>query len=194
MSVQSIKELSEEIRACVHCAAQIEHSPKPIFQAGAEARVLIIGQAPGRLTHLSGKPWDDPSGVRLREWLGLNDEEFYDPEKVALVPMSFCFPGSGKSGDLKPLKDCAALWHERLLQRMPQVQLIVVIGSYAQTAYLDTGGRNLTEIVRNYELFLPRYFPLPHPSPRNRFWLKKNPWFEGRVLCELRQKVCEILQ
>jgi uracil-DNA glycosylase len=152
--------------------------------------MAIIGQAPGTKVHETGIPWDDPSGRQLRKWLGVTDEVFYDPSMIALIPMGFCYPGKGKSGDLPPRPECAPLWHEALLRKMPELQLIVVIGIYAQAYYLKGDAKkNLTETVKAYHDYLPEHFPLPHPSPRNRFWLSKNQWFEKEVVPELKKRV-----
>lgn len=144
--------------------------------------------------HESGIPWNDPSGSELRRWLGVTEERFYDPEAFGLMPMGFCYPGKGKSGDLPPRPECAPLWHERLLRAMPRVELTLLIGGYSQSYYLGAAaGVNLTETVRHFRNYLPRYLPLVHPSPRNRIWQRKNPWFETQVLTELRIRVRDIL-
>jgi len=169
--------------------------PRPIVTAHPDAKIVIIGQAPGSKVHASGIPWNDASGKRLREWLNISDEVFYDETKVAIVPMGFCYPGKGKTGDLPPRPECAPQWHAALFQKMPKLQLIIVIGMYAQKYYLGKRvEKNLTETVKAYKKYLPVYFPLPHPSPRNRFWLQKNPWFEKEVVDELRKKVIEIIK
>jgi uracil-DNA glycosylase family 4 len=186
--------LLAEIRACRVCEAHLPHGPRPVVQAGTTARLLIVGQAPGRRVHDTGIPWNDASGELLRKWLGMARETFYDDRRVAIVPTAFCYPGKGKSGDLPPRPECAPLWHERLLAQLPQVELTLLIGRHAQQWYLRENGKpTLTETVEAYEQYLPRYFPLPHPSPRNRLWLKNNPWFETRVLPALRRQVESIL-
>jgi uracil-DNA glycosylase len=173
----SLKQLLTEIKRCTACKAHIE--PRPVVQAGKRAKILIVGQAPGRAVHESGIAWDDASGDRLREWMGFGKEDFYDSAQVAIVPMGFCYPGTGDSGDLPPRKECFPLWHARLLREMPEVRLTLLVGQYAQRAYLQgKGERNLTETVRNWRGYLPRYLPLPHPSPLNNLWLAKNRWFE----------------
>lgn len=155
--------------------------------ASSQSRIVIIGQAPGSKVQQSGVPWADQSGKLLRAWLGIDEALFYDATKIGIVPMGFCYPGKGESGDLPPRPECAPLWHPQLFEKMTQIRLILLIGQYAQRYYLqDQVRRNLTETVRNFESYLPAYFPLPHPSPRNRFWLAKNPWFEADVLPQLK--------
>ena len=189
-----MQELLSEIRSCEVCKAHLPLGPRPIVAAHEEAKIVIVGQAPGTKVHQTGVPWDDPSGRQLRKWLGVTDEVFYDETKIALIPMGFCYPGKGKSGDLPPRPECAPLWHEPLLSKMPSIELIVVIGSYAQGYYLkEKREKNLTGTVKMYKNYLPRYFPLPHPSPRNRFWQSKNPWFEEEVVPELQKRVLNIL-
>jgi uracil-DNA glycosylase len=151
--------------------------------------LLIVGQAPGTKVHESGIPWNDPSGDRLRDWLELSPERFYDETDIAIVPMGFCYPGKGKSGDLPPRPECAPLWHDALLQRMPRLELTLLVGSYAQDYYLGKSGDTLTDRVRRYREFGPRFFPLPHPSPRNTLWLRRNPWFEEEVVPALRERL-----
>ncbi|NEX63240.1 uracil-DNA glycosylase family protein [Noviherbaspirillum galbum] len=185
-----MKLLLKEIRACQACAAHLPHGVRPVVQAGRTARLLIVGQAPGRIVHETGIPWNDASGERLRQWLQMTPEVFYDARQVAIVPTGFCFPGTGRSGDLPPRPECAPLWHRRLLDAMPGVRLTLLIGAHAQKYYLRENGKaSLTDNVRHFEDVLPRYFPLPHPSPRNRLWLARNPWFEQDVLPALRREV-----
>ncbi|GHC43940.1 uracil-DNA glycosylase family protein [Ulvibacter litoralis] len=189
-----MKQLLANIRACEVCKEHLPLGPRPIVAAHKNARVIIIGQAPGTKVHETGIPWDDPSGKQLRRWLNVTDQTFYDASKIALVPMGFCYPGKGKSGDLPPRPECAPLWHEDLLNEMPHVKLVILIGMYAQKYYLGkTAEKNLTATVKNYKAYLPKYFPLPHPSPRNRFWLTKNPWFTETVVPELQKKTKEAL-
>jgi len=185
--------LLEDVRACEVCVPHLEFGPRPIVQVGSTAKVVIIGQAPGRRVHESGVPWDDPSGVRLREWLGLTDEQFYDPGVVALIPMGFCFPGNGQSGDLPPREECAPLWHERLLAELPSNRLDVIIGQYAQKRYIEDRGKTLTETVSRWSTYLPHRVVMPHPSPRNRRWLSQNPWFEAEAIPRIRKRVEEVL-
>ena len=185
----SLLDLLAEVRACQHCGADLPLGPRPVLRASSTARLLIVGQAPGTKVHESGIPWNDPSGDRLRDWLELSPERFYDETDIAIVPMGFCYPGKGKSGDLPPRPECAPLWHEALLQRMPRLELTLLVGSYAQNYYLGRSGDTLTDRVRRYREFGPRFFPLPHPSPRNTLWLRRNPWFEEEVVPALRERL-----
>ena len=176
------------------CSGKLPHVPRPVFTVHPSAKILIIGQAPGRKVHESGKPWDDASGRNLRRWLGVEEPIFYDPSQFAILPMGFCFPGSGKSGDLPPRPECAPAWHSTLLGMMPSVKLTLLIGQYAQAYYLkDEREKNLTETVRNWKKFAPDRMPLPHPSPRNRIWMRRNAWFEEEVIPYLQQTVREAL-
>ena len=185
--------LLEDIRSCIVCQQQLPYGPNPIVTAHISSRIAIIGQAPGMKVHQSSIPWDDASGKRLREWLGITKEQFYDEKLMALVPMGFCYPGKGKSGDLPPRPECAPLWHDFLIKNMPNLKLILLLGTYSQQYYLGKKRKNtLTETVRNFEEYLPEFLPLPHPSPRNRFWLVQNPWFEAEVLPRLKQSVYEL--
>lgn len=186
----ALSRLLGEIRDCQACAAHLPHPPRPVVQAGAGARLLIIGQAPGRKVHETGIPWNDQSGERLRQWLDIPADIFYDDQRVAIMPTAFCYPGKGKSGDLPPREECAPLWHPRLLQALPEVQLTLLIGRYAQEFVLkDNCKASLTDTVAAYREYLPRYMPLPHPSPRNQFWWTRNRWFEEDVLPVLRAHV-----
>lgn len=188
--------LLAEIRACRICAAQLPLGPRPVLQAAASSRLLIVGQAPGRKVHDSGVPFDDVSGQRLRDWLGIDTETFYDAGRVAIVPMGFCFPGTGRSGDLPPRPECAPSWHPRLLPLLREVRLTLVIGQYAQAGLLAVGrGARLTDTVAAWRDHLPHgVLPLPHPSPRNRLWLARNPWFEAELLPVLRAQVAAALR
>ncbi|MBV6645642.1 MAG: uracil-DNA glycosylase family protein [Cyclobacteriaceae bacterium] len=185
-----MSDLLRRILACDICKLHLPAGPRPIVQFSKLSRILIIGQAPGKRVHESGVPWDDPSGKRLRAWLQVNESLFYDKNQIALVPMGFCYPGKGKSGDLPPRTECYTTWHNELVSSLEHVQLTLLIGQYAQEAYLDnTDSNTLTETVRNFRNYLPAKIPLPHPSPRNNIWLKKNPWFEKELLPELRARV-----
>ena len=190
-----MKKLLEEIRACTVCAKYLPNKPRPIVQAGIHSKIIIIGQAPGQKVQDSGIPWNDPSGNELRRWMGVSREQFYDSKLFALVPMGFCFHGSGNSGDLAPRPECAPLWHELLLNKMKQVKMTILIGQYAQKYYLREHFKtSLTENVKSYKSYLPKYLPLVHPSPRNKIWQKKNPWFETQVVPALQTIIHESLQ
>ena len=189
----SLAELLDEARACRVCEPHLEAGCRPIVEAAPGARLLIIGQAPGRAVHESGIPWDDPSGRRLRSWLGLEPEVFYDPTRVAIVPMGFCYPGTGKSGDLAPRPECAPLWHEPILEALPSVELTLLLSRYAIDRYLPgSSKRTVTERARAWKQTLP-LVPMPHPSPRNNRWLKQTPWFEAEVVPELRARVARLM-
>jgi uracil-DNA glycosylase len=190
-----MKTLLQQVRKCSACSACLPHGPRPILAADTRSRMVIIGQAPGRKVHESGVPWQDQSGDTLRAWLGVDASTFHDATRFALLPMGFCYPGTGRSGDLPPRPECAPLWHDRLLGEMKDVELILLIGRYAQARYLgDKAGKTLTGTVRRSGDFLPRYLPLPHPSPRNRIWLRRNPWFEAEVVPDLQRRVGQILR
>lgn len=183
----------KEVRACTLCASHLPFLPKPVVQLHSNARILIAGQAPGLKVHDSGIPFNDASGQRLRDWMGIDSELFYNPEKIAILPMGFCYPGRGKSGDLPPRPECAEQWRMRLLELLPNIQLTLLIGQYAQNWHLrDSRKTSLTETVKTWREYWPTALPLPHPSPRNNIWLKKNPWFVAEVLPALQRKVGEI--
>ncbi len=185
-----MQKLLQEIKACTVCEEHLPLGPRPVVSASPNSKIVIIGQAPGTAVHESGVPWDDPSGKRLREWMNISDEDFYDPKKVALIPMGFCYPGKGKTGDLPPRPECAPLWHEPLLSQMPEIELTLLFGTYAQSYYLpDNTYKTLTETVKNHKEFLPKFLPMPHPSPRNNIWLKKNSWFSDEVIPFLQKKI-----
>jgi len=185
--------LVEQVRACTVCAAVLPLGPRPVFQLSQTATLLIASQAPGAKVHASGVPFSDPSGDRLREWTELSEEQFYDPAKVAILPMGLCYPGRGSGGgDAPPRPECAPLWRGRLLAAMPAIRLTLLVGSYAQKHVLGQGA--VAERVRNFRDYLPSYFPLPHPSWRSRIWAGRNPWFEERVLPALRENVSEALR
>ncbi|MFT4601709.1 MAG: uracil-DNA glycosylase [Arenicella sp.] len=186
-----LNSLLKEIRQCIICKDYLE--PNPVLSVSGKSRILIVGQAPGTKVHASGIPWDDQSGKNLRSWLGVSSEQFYDPDLFGIVPMGFCYPGKGRSGDLPPRKECEQ-WHQPLLEKLPNLKFTILIGAYAQAYYLDDPKMNLTENVKNFEEYLPNNFVIPHPSPRNRFWLAKNPWFEDSLLPILKLKVQEILK
>ena len=183
-----------EIRNCTVCKDFLPNVPRPIIQASSVSKIVIIGQAPGQRVQDSGIPWDDASGNNLRAWLGVDKKTFYNEKIFALIPIGFCFPGSGKSGDLPPRPECAPLWHQQVLKLMTEVKLTLLIGQYAQTYYLkNTAKITLTETVKNYKEYLPDYIPLPHPSPRNNIWQKKNMWFKESLIQVLQEKVISLL-
>lgn len=193
--MNQLDSLLKEIRACRLCDAHLPLGPRPVLRAAPAARLLIVGQAPGSLVHGSGIPWNDASGMRLREWLGLDRETFYDESKVAIVPIGFCYPGRGSSGDLPPRPECARTWHPKLLPMLTNIRLVLSIGQYAQQYLLgEARKKTLTDTVRAWREFSPAQFPLPHPSPRNVGWFKHNPWFAEEVLPALRKSVAESLR
>jgi len=166
-----MEKLLTRIYKCTECSNYLELGPRPIVTAHSTSKIVIIGQAPGSIVHRTGIPWDDKSGENLRKWMGISSEDFYNTEKVAIIPMGFCYPGKGKTGDLPPRKECAPLWHPQLWKLLKDVQLVLLIGKYAQDYYLkETAKRTLTETVQNYTEYLPKYYVLPHPSPRNNIW------------------------
>lgn len=194
MKVSGLDRILADARACTLCAPHLPKGPRPVVAADVSARILIIGQAPGTRVHATGIPWNDPSGDRLREWMGLDKATFYDTSCVAIVPMGFCYPGKGKSGDLPPRPECAPAWHEPIIGRLPDISLTLLLSRWALQYYLGTRmGRNVTETVRAWRDFAPSCFPLPHPSPRNNLWLRRNPWFEQDVVPAMKQAVKDAL-
>ncbi|MCX4025830.1 uracil-DNA glycosylase family protein [Endozoicomonas sp. SM1973] len=191
-STPKLIQLVEQVTACRRCEEELPLGPNPVLRVSETARLLIIGQAPGTKVHNTSIPWNDPSGDRLRSWLTMDRDTFYDVEKIAIMPMGFCYPGKGKSGDLPPRPECAPTWHHQLLQLMPEIRLTLLIGQYAQQYYLQDNYKTLTERVKNWQQCLPSLFPLPHPSPRNTLWLRKNPWFEEKVVPSLREQVQKV--
>jgi uracil-DNA glycosylase len=190
-----IDALLKNIRACKLCEPHLPLGANPVLRASASSRLLIVGQAPGTKVHASGIPWADASGNRLRDWLGMDRETFYDERVVAIVPMGFCYPGRSKGGDLPPRPECAPTWHPQLLPLLRKVELILLIGSYSQAAFVGAARRaSLTETVSNAREYLPRYLPLPHPSARNQMWLRRNPWFETDIVPLLRVRVAHALR
>lgn len=191
----ALEALLAEVRACRLCEPHLPLGPKPILRAGPEARLLIVGQAPGTRVHETGIPWNDPSGDRLRAWLGLDRDTFYDETRIAIIPTGLCYPGRKGSGDAPPRPECAPAWHPRLLALLPRIELILLVGQYAQSWYLGSRRhRTLAGTVRAFAEYGPRYLPLPHPSPRNQLWLRRHPWFEREVLPVLRARVQALLQ
>ena len=189
------KAIAEEIRNDPENASFTKRGIDPLFFAGADCRIMIVGQAPGRVAEESGIVWNDRSGDRLREWMGIDRDTFYNSGKLAIVPMDFYFPGTGKSGDLPPRKDFADKWHPRLLELMPDLKLTILVGSYATKRYLKLkSSASLTQVVKDYRDYLPEFFPLVHPSPRNQIWMKKNPWFDQTVIPDLQKLVAQIMK
>lgn len=189
-----MEKLLAEIRSCEVCSVYLPNPPRPIVQASSQSKIVVIGQAPGQKVQNSGIPWDDQSGNELRRWLGVTKDQFYNDQLFALIPMGFCYPGKGKGADLPPRPECAPLWHKQLFGYMPGSKLVILIGQYAQKYYLtNLKEANLTGTVRNFRDYLPDYLPLVHPSPRNKIWQKKNPWFEIEVVPALRKIVCGLM-
>ena len=190
----ALETLAEAVRACTACTAHLPLGPRPVLQVHPGARILIAGQAPGRKVHESGVPFDDASGHRLRQWMGVTRETFDDASRIAILPMGFCFPGTGRSGDLPPRPECAPLWRQRLLDQMRQIELTLVIGDYAQRWHLpDAESKNVTDTVAAWRGRWPTVLPMPHPSPRNNIWLKINPWFVAEVVPALQSRVAALL-
>lgn len=190
----SFDELVSQVRQCTLCAAQLPLGPHPVVQLSESSRILVVGQAPGRRVHDTGIPFNDPSGDRLRQWMGISRDTFYDERELAILPMGFCYPGTGKSGDLPPRPECAPAWRESLLSRLHKIELTLVIGQYAHKWHLPGPLRSVTDSVRNWEHVWPELLPLPHPSPRNNLWLRKNPWFERDIIPVLQSRVQDILR
>jgi uracil-DNA glycosylase len=185
-----MKSLLNSIQRCEVCKDSLPLGLRPVVQLGVNSKIILIGQAPGRRVHETGIPWNDASGRKLREWLEVDEAVFYDPQVFSIMSMSFCYPGKGISGDLPPRPECAPLWHSKILKNYRNTPLILLIGQYAQLHYLKKACKsNLTETVRNFKEYLPEFFPLPHPSPRNQHWMKANPWFIKEVIPELRKRI-----
>ncbi|MBN8604755.1 MAG: uracil-DNA glycosylase family protein [Planctomycetes bacterium] len=188
-----LKKLLSEVRSCTHCAMHLPHGTRPVLQYHPNASILIAGQAPGRKVHESGVPFNDASGDRLRDWMGISKDVFYDSTRIAILPMGFCYPGAGQSGDLPPRIECAPLWREKLLGGLKQLTLTLVIGEYAQAYHLLGVSGSVTSRVVAWRDHWPNVIPLPHPSPRNNIWLNRNPWFEEELLPALRMRISNIL-
>jgi uracil-DNA glycosylase len=191
--MKALASLLAEVRDCSICAAHLPHGARPVLQMSPQARVLIASQAPGRKVHESGLPFDDASGERLCEWMGITREAFYDSRLIAILPMGLCFPGTGKSGDLPPRPECAPAWRDQLLGHLRHLEVTLVVGQHAQAYHIDEGRAPLTETVRNWQSYWPKIIPLPHPSPRNNIWLSRNPWFEKELLPMLKRRVSEAI-
>lgn len=189
----TLEALLRAVRGCRACEAQLPLGPRPVLQAGETARILVVGQAPGLRAHSSGIPWNDPSGERLRAWMGIDKDLFYDESRIAIIPMGFCYPGRGNGGDMPPRRECSALWLDKLLARLPRIEFTLLIGQYAQRHFL--GGRRkqtLAATVEAWQEYAPLHIPLPHPSPRNQPWFKRHPWFERRLIPVLRTRIGEL--
>ena len=185
-----LRALIREAKSCKRCAPHLPHDPRPVFLVGAKARLLIVGQAPGRRVHETGIPWNDPSGDNLRAWLAMDRDAFYDTSRIAIVPAGLCYPGTVAGSDLPPRPECAPAWQPRFRAALPRLELTLLVGHYAQAYYLGENLKeSLTETVRSYREYLPEFFPLPHPSPRNRLWMRRNPWFARSVIPALRRRV-----
>ena len=189
----SLSNLLSQIVTCQICSEHLPLGPRPVLQIDPQALILIAGQAPGKRVHESGVPFDDPSGNRLRDWMGVTRETFYNSKKIAILPMGFCYPGTGKSGDLPPRPECEPAWREQLLEHLGELRMTLVLGKYAQDYHLDSSKTTLTDRVKAWRDTWPKVTPLPHPSPRNNRWLKQNPWFEAELIPVLQQEVSEIL-
>lgn len=191
-----LQTLLAEVRACRICEAALPLGCRPVVRASAKARLLIVGQAPGRIVHETGIPWNDRSGDRLRAWLEIDRDRFYDEKQIAIIPMGFCFPGTDSAGgDKPPRPECGPAWHPKLMPLLKELQLILLVGSYAQAFYLGKARKaTMTETVRHFADYLPRFLPLPHPSWRNTAWIKRNPWFEEELLPDLRRRVRKALK
>lgn len=186
--------LLKAVRACRVCEAHLPLGPRPVLQAGSGARVLIVGQAPGARVHASGVPWDDASGEKLRVWMGVDKTTFYDAPQIAIIPMGYCYPGRGRGGKLPPRRECADLWLVELLQKLPSIELTLLIGLHAQRHFLGARRQSpLTETVRQWQAYAPQYIPLPRPSPRNTPWFQAHPWFEQDLVPLLRGRVQRLL-
>lgn len=189
-----MEQLLEEIKHCTICKAHLKDGVNPVLTAHPKSSIAIIGQAPGSVVHKTGIPWNDKSGERLRKWLGIDADTFYDTETFAIIPMGFCYPGKGKTGDLPPRKECAPTWHPLLFEALKNIDVFILIGSYAQNYYLENAKKTLTETVKNFHLYLPKFIVLPHPSPRNNIWLQKNQWFEKDNIPFIQHEIQEILK
>lgn len=190
----TLADLLRSVRACRVCEAHLPLGPRPVLQADAEARILVVGQAPGARVHASGVPWADASGQRLRAWLGTGEATFYDASRIAIIPMGLCYPGRGRGGDLPPRRECAERWHDALLARLPRIELTLLIGLHAQRHFLGARRQSsLTETVRQWRAYAPAFVPLPHPSPRNTAWFQAHPWFEQEVVPMLQRRVRDAL-
>lgn len=191
----NLESLLTAVRRCRACEAHLPLGPRPVLRASETARILVVGQAPGARVHTTGIPWDDPSGDRLRAWMSVGTDVFYDPSRVAIIPMGYCYPGRGKGGDLPPRRECASLWLGQLLAHLTRIELTLLIGRYAQRHFLGGLRRpSLADTVRAWQDYAPQYLPLPHPSPRNQPWFKRHPWFEQQLLPVLRERIAALVE
>ena len=193
MGKLTLKDLLADVRTCTHCEPQLQLGARPVLSMADSARILVIGHAPGTRVHAMGIPWNDPSGDRLRCWMDVDRATFCDEGRIAIMPMGFCYPVKGASGDLPPRPECAPRWHAHLLEHLPNLELTLLVGSYAQNYYLDRRHATLTQRVAAWQEYLPQFIPLVHPSPRNTYWLQQNPWFEAELVPALRQRVHNLL-
>lgn len=191
---RTLGSLLAAVRNCRACEAHLPLGPRPVLRAAETARILVVGQAPGARVHMTGIPWDDPSGERLREWMGVDKDIFHDESHIAIIPMGYCYPGRGQGGDMPPRRECAELWLDHLLAKLPRIELALLIGRYAQRHYLGQRRKSsLTETTKAWRDYAPRYIPLPHPSPRNTPWFQRNTWFEQQLVPELRARIKALL-
>ena len=193
VTMTKFETLVADVMSCTICKNRLSDGVRPVFQVHPNARILIAGQAPGRKVHESGIPFDDASGNRLREWLDISQETFYNPKKIAILPMGFCYPGTGKNGDLPPRPECEPAWRGQLLEQLPNLEITLVLGKYAQKYHFENTNSSLTELVKSWEKYWPNVVPLPHPSPRNNIWLSKNRWFEKELLPKLQNRLASVL-
>lgn len=193
MKAVHLSDLLSDVRRCRLCEPHLGHEARPVLSVSETAKILVVGQAPGTRVHATGIPWNDPSGNRLRSWMGVDRDTFYDTSRIAIMPMGFCYPGKGKSGDLPPRPECAPLWHQRILDFLPGLELTLLIGSYAQNYYLENKHKTLTDRVKAWQDYLPDTIPLVHPSPRNTYWLQQNPWFEQELVPALQHEIHRLL-
>ena len=192
--MNNLQILQQQIHQCRLCEPDLPLGANPVLRGNVNAKIVVAGQAPGTRVHKSSIPFDDPSGVRLRAWMGISDEIFYNEDQIAIIPMGFCYPGKGKSGDLPPRPECARTWHKKLFKLLPNIELTLAIGQYAQAYHLGEKRKsNLTETVKAWRDYLPKVIPLPHPSPRNNIWLKRNPWFEQEVITYLQNRIQQLI-
>jgi uracil-DNA glycosylase len=191
---RTLDSLLKAVRGCRACEAHLPLGPRPVLRAGKTARILVVGQAPGVRVHTTGIPWGDPSGERLRAWMGVNTDIFYDESRIAIIPMGYCYPGRGNDGDMPPRRECASLWLDHLLAKLPQIELTLLIGQYAQRHFLASRRKpSLAETAKAWREYAPQYIPLPHPSPRNQPWFKRHAWFEEQLVPMLQSRIKTLL-